>query len=649
MGDACCGGSTPETQPPPGAADGALLANWKWWAAGLAATAWLIGFAAGIVDLSITRPLLCVAIVAGGSTFVPGALRAIAHRRLGVDVLMTIALAGALALGQWHEAASLAFLFAIAEALEAWAVARSRQGLRAVLALVPETTRVRRGEATVAAPTSELIVGDRIVLRAGERLPTDGIVVDGTSSVDASAVTGESMPVEVGVGDRLLAGSINGGGVLEVEAVATSSESTLSRIVRSVEEAQDRKGSAQRLADRIARPLVPSILVLATAIAIVGSLFGDPALWIERSLVVLVAASPCAVAISVPVTVFAAIGAASRVGLVIKGGAALEALGTVRTIALDKTGTLTRNRPVVVEVVTAPGTDRQRTLAMAAAVESMSDHPLATAVVDAAPTGLPAATDVEALVGLGVVGTVEGAAVRVGKPGFIGAGVLDAEVDRLRSGGSTVIVVEIDGRIEAAIAIADEVRPEAAEVVAALHRRGLGVVMLTGDNPLTAAALADSVGIGDVRSELLPDDKTAAVDDLAVHGAVAMVGDGINDAPALATADVGIAMGAAGTDVAIEAADIAIMGDHLDHLPEAIDHAVRTRRIMLQNLVMSGLIIAVLVPVAGFGLLGLGAVVATHEVAEIIVIANGLRARNMLRSGAPTVHVTTPRPTPTHV
>ncbi len=647
MGDACCGGAPPAASNDVVADD--VEGRWRTIAAAVAAVAWLIGVVLELIDAgTAARAVFVIAIVAGGATFVPGAMRMLRRGRLGVGLLMSIALIGAVILGQYGEAASLAFLFSVSEALEEWAVTRSRRGLRAVLALVPDTARLRRGSTTVGVPSAEVGVGDRIVLWAGERLPTDGVVMEGRSTLDVSAVTGESIPVEVAIGDKVLAGSINVSGVLEIEATAPVGDSTLARIVRAVEEAQDRKGRAQRLADRIARPMVPGILSVAAAIAIIGSLAGEPSVWIERALVVLVAASPCAFAIAVPVTVFAAIGSATQAGLVIKGGAALEALGTVRVVALDKTGTLTRNRPTVIDVVTAPCTDRNDALAYAAAVESSSNHPLAGAVTAAATT-FSRASDVHTIAGHGITGTVDGHAVRVGKPGFVDPGQLADDVTRLQAGGATVVLVEVDDLTVAAIAVRDELRPEAAEVVAALARRGLHVAMLTGDNEATARALGAQAGIDDVRAELLPVDKTLAVERLAALGGVAMVGDGINDAPALATAQVGIAMGAAGSDVAIEAADIAIMGDQLTHLPDLLDHAVRTRRIMIQNLVLSGLIIGVLIPVAALGWLGLGAVVATHEIAEIAVIANGLRARRQLHA-EPQIPITTVEtPTVAHV
>ncbi len=650
MSDACCGGAAaPLDATEANAAQRAERRRLV--LAAVASAAWLLGVVSELAGAAAaSRVGFVLAIVAGGATFVPDAVRGLRRGRLGVGLLMSIALVGAVVLGQLGEAASLAFLFSISEALEEWAVTRSRRGLRAVLALVPETARVRRPDPSgvaVEVPSVGVVVGDRIVVWAGERLPTDGVVVEGRSSLDVSAVTGESMPVDVAAGDTVLAGSINGGGVLEIDVTAPPGDSTLARVVRAVEEAQDRKGRAQRLADRIARPLVPAILLAAAAIAVVGSLAGDPVIWIERALVVLVAASPCALAISVPVTVFAAIGAATQAGLVVKGGAALEALGTVRVVAFDKTGTLTRNRPTVVEVVTAGG-DAASALALAAAVESSSDHPLARAITVAAPT-FPTATGVHSVAGHGITGTVQGRAVRVGRAGFVDPGSLAGDVRRFQEAGATAVVVEVDGAAVAAIAVRDELRPEAAEVIAALGRRGMRVAMLTGDNAATAHALAAQAGVVDVRAELLPADKAVAVEQLAAHGVVAMVGDGINDAPALATAGVGIAMGAAGSDVAIEAADIAIMGDRLTHLPAVIDHAVRTRRIMLQNLVLSGLIIGVLIPVAAFGWLGLGAVVATHELAEIVVIANGLRARRRLHREAPRGLVTPPQSQPVGV
>ena len=464
-----------------------------------------------------------------------------------------------------------------------------------------------------------------LLVRPGERVATDGVIRTGRTALDVSALTGESVPVEASPGDTVYAGSINGTGVLEVEVTTTAEDNSLARIVTIVEAEQSRKGDAQRLADRIAKPLVPGIMILAALIAIAGSLLGDPATWIERALVVLVAASPCALAISVPVTVVAAIGAASRIGALVKGGAALEALGRIRAVALDKTGTLTRNEPAVVEVAIAPGHTREEVLDIAAALEARSEHPLARAILAAVPDHRDA-DDVESVTGAGITGRVDGRPARLGRPGWIPAGELGEPVTGMQEAGATAVLVEYDGAVIGAVAVRDDLRPEAAEVVARLRADGYQVAMLTGDNERTATALAAQAGISDVHADLRPEDKAAIIQRLREQRPTAMVGDGVNDAPALATADVGIAMGAMGSDVAIETADVALMGEDLRHLPHSLNHARRARSIMLQNVGLSLGLITILIPLAAFGVLGLAAVVLVHEVAEIFVIGNGVRA-----------------------
>ncbi|AVZ40237.1 MULTISPECIES: cation-translocating P-type ATPase [unclassified Dietzia] len=578
--------------------------------------------------------LYAVALLVAGSTFVPSTLRRLARGSIGVGTLMTIAATGAVILGEVEEAALLAFLFAISEGLEEYSVARTRRGLRSLLSLVPSTATVLRGGRELRVGPDDLRLGEVMIVRPGERIATDGTIRVGRTALDNSAITGESVPVEAGPGDEVYAGSINGSGALEVTVTAEARENSLARIVQIVEAEQSRRGEAQRLADTVARPLVPGILVAAALIAVVGSLFGDPQVWIERALVVLVAASPCALAISVPVTVYAAVGAASRFGVLVKGGAALEALGRIRGIALDKTGTLTRNRPVVVEIATADGVSGAEVLAVAAALEVRSEHPLAAAILDAAGHEVPAAREVAAVTGAGLTGLLDGRTVRLGRPGWIQPGPLAADVERMQHHGSTAVLVERAGEVLGAIAVRDEPRPEAAEVVAALRRDGYRVAMLTGDNGRTARALAAEVGIDDVHADLRPEDKARIVARLRTEGSTAMVGDGVNDAPALATADLGIAMGAMGNDVAIETADVALLGEDLRHLPQALQHARRSRRIMLQNIGLSLAIILVLVPVALAGVLGLAAVVLVHELAEILVIANGVRAGRTRRSVA---------------
>lgn len=569
--------------------------------------------------------LQVIGLVTGAYTFVPGALRRLARGRLGVGLLMTIAAVGAVLLGHVGEAAALAFLFSLAEALEDRAMDRAKEGLRALLALIPQTVRLSRLGGDVTIPAAEVRVLDILVVGAGERVATDGVVVSGRAIIDTSAVTGESIPVEVSPGSQVPAGSVNGSATLQIEATADGRDNSLTQIVALVEQAHARKGERARLADRIARPLVPIVLILAALVALFGFVVGDPWTWVERALVVLVAASPCALAIAVPVTVISAIGAASKFGVVIKSGAAFEQLGTIRTIALDKTGTLTRNEPAVVDVRTAPGVSGGDVLGLAAALEATSTHPLAAAIVAAAP-GAPTASDVVEEAGHGVSGEVERVRVRVGNVRWLDPAGFEADAEAMAADGMTVVVVEADGRIAGLIGVRDELRPEAAETVRLLQEQGIDTIMLTGDNARTAAALARQAGIADVRAEQLPIDKATAIEQLVGSRPTAMVGDGINDAPALATATVGIAMGAKGSAAAVESADVAFTGHDLRLIPGALAHARRGRRIMTANIGLALAIIIGLFPLALFGVLGLAGVVLVHEVAEVVVILNGVRA-----------------------
>ena len=638
-GDACCGpdparrpveaGEEPEVRPPwwrdiallPSAISGLFLV------AGYA----LDWSGLGIVAL-VTQ---WTALLAGAWTFVPGAVRRLIGGRLGVGLLMTIAAIGAVLLGHVAEAAALAFLFSLAEALEDRAMDRAKEGLRALLTLIPENVRISRRGGNVTVPVTEVCELDLLVIGAGERVATDGVVAEGRSSIDASAVTGESIPVEVGPGDPVPAGAVNGAGSLLVEATADGRNNSLTQIVALVEQAHGRKGERARLADRIARPLVPAVLVAAALVALFGIAVGDPSTWVERALVVLVAASPCAMAIAVPVTVISAIGSASKLGVVIKSGAAFERLGTIRKVAVDKTGTLTQGRPQVTEVRTVVGTARDDVLSWAAAIEASSTHPLAAAVT-AAVQDAPVAVDVSEDAGRGVTGRVGNRLIRVGSPRWLDPTGLRSDADELAEAGATVVVVEADGEVTGLIGVRDELRREAAEMVRMLHDQGIGTVMLTGDDARTARALAWEAGIDDVRAEQLPADKAAAVTKLAAAGPTAMVGDGINDAPALATATVGIAMGATGSAAAVESADIAFTGHDLRLIPAALAHARRGRRIMTANIALALTIIVVLFPLALFGVLGLAGVVLVHEVAEVVVILNGLRAARPARSTPPT-------------
>jgi len=592
----------------------------------------ITGLALDWSDLETPATVLYwVGLLLGAYTFAPGAIRnLVTKRKLGIGLLMTISAVGAVLLGFVGEAAALAFLYSIAEALEDKAMDRAQGGLRALLKLVPQTATVLRDGTAAEVVAKDLEVGELMLVRPGERIATDGIIRSGRSSLDTSAITGESIPEEVAPGDEVPAGAINSAGVLEVETTAAGTDNSLTTLVDLVEQAQAEKGDRARIADRIAQPLVPGVMILAVLVGVIGSLLGDPETWITRALVVLVAASPCALAISVPLTVVAAIGAASQFGVVIKSGAAFERLGGIRHLAVDKTGTLTRNQPEVTGVVPADGFDRAQVLSFAAAVEQQSTHPLAAAIAAAGPEA-PTASDISEEAGHGIGGTVEGRRVLVGSPRWIDAGPLKADVERMESEGQTCVLVTVDDALAGAIGVRDELRPEVPEAVQALHANDVEVSMLTGDNTRTARALAGIAGIDDVRAELRPEDKASIVAEFSSKTPTAMIGDGINDAPALAGATVGIAMGATGSDAAIESADVAFTGHDLRLIPKALQHARRGSRIINQNIVLSLAIIIVLMPLAISGVLGLAAVVLVHEVAEVIVILNGLRAAQTKR------------------
>lgn len=649
--DACCG---PELPPVFGKAqedEAEHAVRPPWWRDPALLPSALSGIALAIGYLlewgGVEIPALVlqwIALLAGAYTFVPGTVRRLIRGRVGVGLLMTIAAVGAVALGHVGEAAALAFLFSLAEALEDRAMDRAKEGLRALLSLIPDTARISRlrGEETI--PVAELRELDILIIGAGERVATDGIVVDGASSIDTSAVTGESIPVAVRPGDAVPAGAINGSGTLRIEATADGRDNSLTQIVALVEQAHARKGERARLADRIARPLVPTVLIIAALVVVFGFIVGDPTTWIERALVVLVAASPCALAIAVPVTVISAIGSASKYGVVIKSGQAFEQLGTIRTVALDKTGTLTQGEPQVVEVASYSYTEHE-VLDFAAALEASSTHPLAAAIVAAAPNAKPG-QDVEEEAGHGITGVVDGRRIRVGNTRWLDPGEHRATAEQLAKRGMTVVVVEADGQLAGLIGIRDELRAESAETIRMMRDLGITTIMLTGDNERTARALAAEAGIQDVRAEQLPADKASAIGALVAASPTAMVGDGINDAPALATATVGIAMGVKGSAAAIESADVAFTGHDLRFIPQALAHARRGRRIMTWNIGLALAIIVVLFPLALFGVLGLAGVVLVHELAEVLVILNGIRAARRPAGARPQALSPTATPTP---
>ena len=565
------------------------------------------------------------------------------EHEVGIEVLMGVAAIGAAALGAWEEAAFLVFLYGSAEAVESLTFARTRSAIRALLDLAPKEARVLRDGAEVTVAATDLVPGDVLLVRPGESLATDGVITSGTSSIDESPVTGESVPVDKTPGDSVFAGTINRQGALTIEATKAFADNTLSAIIHLVEQAQGQKGRAQRFIDRFSRIYSPLVLVGAALVAIVPiALGGDTTEWITRAITVVVAGAPCALVMSTPVAMAAGIGSAGRRGVLIKGGIHLENLGTVRVVALDKTGTLTHGRPVVTDIVPLDGTDATSVLAAAAAVERYSEHPLARAIVAAASersVGPLEATEFKALMGAGATARVAGRLVHVGNVdlfnelGWTPSAENTVLVERLREEGKTVVLVgHRDGgtptRVLGLVAIRDQVRPNAAAAVRELHRLGISrVVMLSGDHPRTAQAIARELGIDDVRAGLRPEDKVTAIRELErEYGAVAMIGDGVNDAPALAQATVGIAMGTAGTDAAIEAADVALMADDLEKAGFALRMGRKARSISRQNVAFSLVLLGVLIPGAALGFFTIAIAVTVHEVAELLAVANGLRA-----------------------
>jgi len=569
------------------------------------------------------------------------------EREVGIELLMSVAAVVAAAMGQPGEGAMLVFLYSISEAAEGYTADKTRSAIRALMKLAPRSALVRREGTETEIPIEKLSPGDVFLVRPGQSVATDGVIETGASALNEAPVTGESMPVEKQPGDQVLAGTINGQGALEVRATKSFADNTLSRIIRLVEEAQERKGKSQRFVERFGRSYSPAVLAVGMAVAMGPPLVASASWteWITRATVFIVAAAPCALAISIPITLVAALGTAARKGVLIKGGIHLEELARIRVVALDKTGTLTRGEPELTDVVVLPSAPEARRmeaalLAAAAGVERWSEHPLARAIVRGAEQrgARPAnASDFRSHTGAGTEALVDGRTVFVGSPRLFQTrlGALEsetlAEVQRLQDQGKTVVLVGEQGCAWAALALRDNLRDDARPAVDALRALGVErIVMMTGDNRATAEAIAREAGIDDVHAELRPEDKATRVRDLQDrHGHVLMVGDGVNDAPALAEAAVGVAMGAAGTDVALETADVALMADDLRKLVYALGLARRNAGIVRQNLALSAVVIGGLVVGAVTGTFSLPVAVIGHELSEFAVIGNGLR---MLRA-----------------
>lgn len=595
------------------------------------------------------------AYLAGGGVAAVNGLRGLRRGQIDVDFLMVAAAVGAAVIGEWVEGGTLLFLFSLSNALQRYALDRTRHAIRALMDLRPASARVQRpapggGPPVITeAPVESLMVGDVVEVRPGERLPADGEVSAGQSAVDQSPITGESIPVARGVGDRVFAGSINGSGALTVRVSRRAEDSTLARIILLVEEAQSERAPTQKRLDAFEQKYALGVISLAALVAL-----APPLLWgwtwpeaFYKAMTLLVVASPCALVISTPASILSAIAAGARHGVLFKGGAHVESLARVRVVAFDKTGTLTRGHPRVTDLLPeahngALVVSEDELLALAAAVESRSEHPLARAIVAAAAErglALLAASDLQAVPGKGVSAVVEGRKLHIGTPDHLreqGVDLPDGEseeVGKLEGQGKTVVLVGAE-RLLGAIAVADTVRPEAAAAIAALKALGIQkIVMLTGDNQRAAQAIGAAAGVDEVRAELLPEQKVDAVKALlAEHGSVAMVGDGVNDAPALATATVGIAMGAGGTDVALETADVVLMASELQKLPHALGLGRQAMTVVRQNLAFAMAVIAVLIASALLNIVSLPLGVVGHEGSTVIVVLNGLRLLGFRRA-----------------
>jgi Zn2+/Cd2+-exporting ATPase len=615
-------------------AAGALLA------AGVAADWWL----------GAPRPALLLYLLSygfGGYDLLRHWAGVLRSGRISLDIgfLMLLAALGAAALGHWAEGALLLFLFSLAHALEYYALGRARSAIRALAELAPPVARVLREGREVDTPVEFVARGDVVLVRPAERVPVDGTVLHGASAVDQSTLTGESLPVEKSGGDEVFAGTVNGDGALEVVTTRAAGDRTLDRVVRLVEDAQTSKAPTQQFTERFARIFVPSALAAVAAMIVLPPLLGvlDWSTAFYRAMALLVASSPCALALGTPATVLAGVAQGARRGVLFKGGAHLEQLGAIRALALDKTGTLTFGEPAVTDVVPAPGVHADELLRVAAAVERRSQHPLARAVVRHAQEArlpLSEAGELRSFTSRGVRSTLDGLPVAVGslrlwedESADPPTAVLGAAA-RLEHDGRSVILVHHGQRWLGVIGVADRPRDGVRAMLAQLRALGVGpIVMLTGDNPGAGAAIGREVGMDQVHAGLMPEDKLDLIRELRQrYGHVVMVGDGVNDAPALAHASVGIAMGGAGTAVALETADVALMADDLSRLPFAIGLSRQARAIIRQNLFIALAVIALLIGATVTGFAGLGVAVAVHEGSTLLVIANALR---LLRYRAP--------------
>lgn len=629
-------------------------------ASGVTYTAGMITeYALGLPLLGVPLAFFLATYFFGGYFTIRTAISSTLRGKFEVDFLMLVAAVGAATIGRWAEGAVLLFLFSLGHALEEYALSRASKSIEALAGLAPRSALVRRnGEEPVEVPVDEIVVGDIVVVRPNSRIPSDGFVIAGTSAVDQSAVTGESIPVEKGPvleperamrtvdtlpsTNRVFAGTVNGSGALEITVTATSADSTLSKVVELVRTADQAASPTQQFIDRFQKWYVPAV-ILGVAVTLFVSMLGFEESFNDAfylAMTVLVAASPCALAIATPSAVLAGVARAARAGVLVKGGAPLETLGRVKAMAFDKTGTLTWGAPKVTSVVPSDGVSEALLVRTLVAVESLSDHPLATAIVRDLADRVPDSERLQAdgltsVIGRGVRATIEGEDVEVGNLRMFEEqdvdlpADLEASHDEAMGSGQTLMIVRRDGKFLGLVGVMDASRSESAEVLTALREAKIPyLVMISGDNQRVADAVGREVGVDTALGELLPEDKVAEITRLReTHHPIAMVGDGVNDAPAMARADVGIAMGAAGSTVALETCDIALMSDDLGRVPFAVRLSRATSQIIRQNLIASLAVVTFLI-VATFLGLTIGAVVLIHEGSTLIVVANALRLLN---------------------
>ncbi len=603
-------------------------------AAVLAVTAELWALGVGVESTIAVAGLSIAAILLGGIPTLRGGLRSLVALRLDIQFLMTIAVVGAFVIGEFPEAALVVVLFAVAERIEERTVTRAQNTIRSLMTLSPPTATVADAVGVwVERPVAEVAAGATMLVRPGERFALDGVVADGESAVNQAAITGESLPVEKRRGDKVFAGSMNGQGALRVTTTGGVDQTTLAHIVRSVQEAQAQRAPLQRFIDSFARIYTPVVVVIATLIALLPWIaFGQPfEPWLYRALVLLVIACPCALVVSTPVAIASGLTAAARMGIVVKGGVFLERGAKLTCIALDKTGTLTTGSPSLTDVIPQDGRDPEQVLRLAASIEASSEHPVARALVSACKDELQPVTGFTALTGRGVAGVVGGVEYWVGNHRLVETtGVcspaIEQQLQALEQQGKTCLVLMSRDSVLAIFAVADRVRETSPAAVAALKGLGVHLVVLSGDNQRTTTAVAVQVGIDDARGELLPEDKLQAVTTLrGTYGSVGMVGDGINDAPSLARADVSFAMGAAGSDTALETAGVALMADDLRGLADFLRISRAARRVLRQNIAVALATKFAFFALALVGHATLWAAVVADMGASLVVVANSLR------------------------